>query len=104
MIIHEIKLYTERKLQTPKHRCFSSKRSQSSINAILASEILLLRSKEKTIKPKLNGFDYNLLFQQVGCFLPDLFLAAYAAGHLERCNQAHCHCFLTAYAAGHCKI
>jgi hypothetical protein len=56
----------------------------------------------KTIRPKHDGFDYLLLVQQVGCFLPDLFLAAYTAGHCRKSKQYGSLKFLAAYAAGHC--
>ncbi|CAH6850069.1 hypothetical protein VCHA35O141_20033 [Vibrio chagasii] len=64
--------------------------------------MLLPTHKRKTIKPKLNGFDYLLLAQQEGCFLPGLFLAAYAAGHHTRDLFPEMRNFLAAYAAGHC--
>ncbi|MEZ9914542.1 hypothetical protein AB4402_07935 [Vibrio breoganii] len=59
----------------------------------------------KTKKPpslRLNGFYHILLVQQAGCFLPDLFLAAYAAGHESENMPGDLMSFLAAYAAGHC--
>ncbi len=63
---------------------------------------ILAANKQKAIKPKLDGFDSLLLVQQVGCFLPGLFLAAYAAGHLIHVLTHDSIVFLAAYAAGHC--
>ncbi|EED26467.1 hypothetical protein [Vibrio sp. 16] len=48
-------------------------------------------------------FDYQLLAQQASCFLPDLFLAAYAAGHQRIAHIRLLRAFLAAYAAGHAK-
>ncbi len=43
----------------------------------------------------------NCLVQQVGYFLPDLFLVTYAAGDIENPISAISFKFLAAYAAGH---
>ena len=75
---------------------------QYSIRSTFYGILLLPTRYRKTIKPKLNGFDYLLLVQQVGCFLPDLFLAAYTAGHVVDARNDFKSFFLAAYTAGHC--
>ncbi|NRF28649.1 hypothetical protein [Vibrio coralliilyticus] len=84
-----------------KHELALNYLTQSKVHKAKATPISLIL-EQKTTKPKLDGFDSKLLVQQHGCFLPGLFLTAYAAGHTCIEFLLIMTIFLAAYAAGHC--